>query len=197
MLQADNNHTLKVLSRRSAIALVGVSAIAASAAALQAADPIFAVLDEHRGATARLSAAIHASGNAESAIPQSQRSWGYSAWDTTPPENCADDPKWIETQLELRDANDNWDDAVYDLLTTMPTTVAGLAALLSRLGRNEWALEETADDSGDEGVYIGACQSSDDDISDAARTFFERLADHLKSVPLTVPDPTDGRYPTV
>jgi len=116
MSQGETKNTSKTLSRRSAIALVGVSTIAASAAALQAvalqaADPIFAVLDAHSDATARLSAAIHAAGDAETAIPQSQRSWGYSAWDTTPPENCADDPKWIETQLELRDANDNWDNA--------------------------------------------------------------------------------------
>lgn len=182
MPQAGTNNTPKTLSRRSAIALVGVSTIAASAAALQAADPIFAVLDAHSGATARVSAAVHASGDAEVAIPKSQRSLRYG---DDIPESCTDHPGWIKALVELHEANDSWDDAVYDLLTTMPTTMAGLAALLTRLGRNEWELEETAGDSGDEGVYIGACQSSDDDIYDAARSFFDRLADHFKSAPLT------------
>lgn len=186
MSQAETKNTLKALSRRSAIALVGVSAIAPSAAALQAvalqaADPIFAVLDAHHRATARMSAAVHAEGEAEEAIPISQRSWRFNDDDLP---NGADHPEWIRTQVELRDTNDAWDDAVYDLLTTMPTTMAGLAALLTRLGREEFELEETAGNSNDESVYTGATKSSDDGISETAFTFFERLADHLKSIPL-------------
>lgn len=79
-------------------------------------------------------------------------------------------------------------DARRGLLTTMPTTIAGLATLLTILGRNEWKEEEIAGGSYDESVYSGAIQ----DVPEVAFTFFERLADHIRTVPLALAGITAG-----
>lgn len=183
MLQANTNHTPKTLSRRSAIALVGVSAIAGTTvAALSAApDPIFAVLDAFRRASKRASAAVGASSKAEEAIPRSQRTLCHG---DDIPASCSDHPEWIKALVELRDAWDNYYEVTSDLLTTMPTTMAGLAALLTRIGRDEWD-EERLPGNLEENILVGNSNSSDDDLSDAALTFFERLADHIRTKPLT------------
>lgn len=145
MLQTDNSHTSKTLSRRSAIALVSAIAAGSTVGALSA-DPVFAAIEAYHCACKRVSAAVAAS----------------------------DDGPDDETDQDHINATRG-------LVTTMPTTTAGLVALLKLLGRNEWVHEEIAGNSNDDSVYQGALY----DAPDEAFTFFERLADHLKSVPLT------------
>jgi len=110
---APQTKTVRALiSRRAAIA--GALAPTMSIAEAAAADPIFPVLEKFQLAQQALSKALKAAD-----LPRGE-------WLT---------PAYVEAQTELKNTYASFRKAQLSLLTTMPTTRAGLAALLDRLGQ--------------------------------------------------------------
>src|SRR5262245_2530790 len=105
------NTTSPTISRRAAIA--GPLATAIGVAEAAAPDPIFPILEKLRLAQDALSNTIKAAD-----LPREQ-------WLT---------PSYAEVQTELKNNYAAFRKALLDLFTTMPTTRAGLAALLGSLG---------------------------------------------------------------
>jgi hypothetical protein len=54
------------------------------------------------------------------------------------PDDCADAPEWIEANTALVEAYDELDKAVEAVLSTPPTTNAGVAGLLDYICRDLW-----------------------------------------------------------
>jgi len=106
------NTTNPTISRRAAIA--GPLAAAIGVAEAAAPDPIFPILEKLRLAQDALSNTIKAAD-----LPREQ-------WSTS---------EYAEVQTELNNNYAAFRKALLDLLTTMPTTRAGLAALFVTLGK--------------------------------------------------------------
>jgi hypothetical protein len=158
--------------------LVESPAIAASSTP----DPIFELIERHRRACVSMFNALRAASDAEETIPESRRSWeGYRYDEPDPPENCPDDPAWLKSQADLRDAYHAEEEAIVALLTTPPTTLAGLAALLKRAGEPNYP-DQT--DLYEETVLGWAVSCDREDVSEAAASFLERLADHISKARL-------------
>jgi hypothetical protein len=97
-------------------------------------DPIFAAIARHRAAMAAMEALDQDA--LEEQFPD--HSWHWRIGDEIPPEGCTDDPRWIAAQLAVGRVQDEHDEALTDMLSIAPTTVAGVAALLEYLDTESW-----------------------------------------------------------
>jgi hypothetical protein len=171
------------LSRRIALAALSATAVALPALPIMAAasetDPIFAAIAAHREATAAEIAAVHANSRLDATLPREKTTWHWSVYDTEPPADCNDAPEWIAAEVALGDAGDAEDDALLAVLTTTPTTLAGIVALLEYVGgptfpgRPITAFEPL--------ILVGAHDTVWEEIHEAARTFLPRVAAMLRS----------------
>jgi hypothetical protein len=91
-------------------------------------DPILAAIENHKAVYRSLTEAVHNNGDLEQLLPRDKRQSHIDAWD----ENivATDDPRWIESERGLSAAYDSEMDVAAELVTVLPTTPAGLLALL-------------------------------------------------------------------
>src|SRR5258705_4928556 len=145
------------ISRRSAIATIVAVAATGSLAEAGAVDPIFPVLETFRLAQEALFKAIKASAD----LPQEQ-------WLT---------PHYVEAKSKLDGAYALFKKAQLDLLTTMPTTRAGVAALLVRLGQATHFQQPSVTNGDIEpGLLVEAMCWRDEPTRAAACTVLGRIA---------------------
>ena len=104
-------------------------------------DPIYAAIKRHVEAVRREVAHNDRIEELTEALPDAQRTWHASIWDDpATPAGCADALEWIAAQHEYLAMWRAHNEAVIALLTTAPTTLGGVAALLNISGaRILWA----------------------------------------------------------
>jgi hypothetical protein len=157
MSKADSPNTTSP-SRRTVLAGISIAAAPVAVAVEKSVativpgnDPIFAVLAEHRAATRTYLRASEISGSLE---------------DETPEWNAA----WTETQAAVKREHA----ALYEVLTTAPTTLAGAVAVLDHVGQDNF-LGEAGDE--DYGESLLSCQVHGGGLlAEAAERFPARLA---------------------
>jgi hypothetical protein len=125
--------------------MMRAAAVAASAIPAAAQDdPIFAAIEAHRAAVASFSDAVSANGRLERELPKDRRQWSCTPWEPELPADCADDPRWIASELEITRSHDAIEAAALELVNVPPATKAGTVALLSyvaetcRVDDGEW-----------------------------------------------------------
>lgn len=106
----------------SATALTGSAAIA-----LQA-DPVFAAIDAHRAAVIATRAALDFHSDMDELLPIDKCHSSVTAWEEKIV--ATDDPRWIAAERGLHCAHEAETDAALALVNIMPTTLAGVLALL-------------------------------------------------------------------
>jgi len=122
--------------------LAGVAAVPAlSLPAIAAApDPIFAALDRCRAAWDADRAAFDATDVLEELLPYEVRTWSWVVGKPTmPPDHVDDDPRWIAAESASALADIEHCAATTALVSTRPTTLPGLAALLNYVRDREAA----------------------------------------------------------
>jgi len=107
-------------------------------------DATFAAMERHRAALRGCRAAIDRRGALEEMIPKAQRRWDCDVR----PDDCTDAPEWIDVNTALIEAYEELDKALEAVLSTPPTTIAGVADLLDYVSRYEWEVAG-ADESSD------------------------------------------------
>jgi hypothetical protein len=135
MVRADSNNT--TIARRDFLTVAAatlVSGGAVSAAAVDILlppvepDPIFAAIEAHKTALARLDAAHETYNGLELGLPGDKRRTVMCFLDDEV--NEGDDPRWIENQREVLRGHDACEDQACNLVNVLPTTMAGIVALL-------------------------------------------------------------------
>jgi hypothetical protein len=101
-------------------------------------DPIFAAIERHRAALRGwLDANDRRSAWLWETIPEGRRRW--QIFDEMP-DDCIDAPEWIEANTPIIGATEKLEQALEAVLSTPPTTIAGVADLLDHVSRHEWEL---------------------------------------------------------
>jgi len=118
-------------------------------------DPIFALIERHRGATCAFSAAVSNKDKVQAAH------WPWS-----------DAPERIAADAQYDAASDARQEAIEDLLSTQPTTIAGVAAVLDYVNEPSWGEEQ--DDK--ETILVEAFETSEE----AALAFLPMIAATLR-----------------
>ena len=97
-------------------------------------DPIFAGIERHRAALHGWLAADDRRGVLWDVIPKARRRWEFNER----PDDCTDAPEWIEANTALIEVTEELDKALEVVLSTRPTTIAGVADLLDYVSRYPW-----------------------------------------------------------
>jgi hypothetical protein len=97
-------------------------------------DPIFAAIERHRAALRGWLAADHRRGVLWDVIPKARRRWESNER----PDDCTDAPEWIGANTTLIEVTEELDKALEVVLSTPPTTIAGVADLLDYVSRYPW-----------------------------------------------------------
>ena len=97
-------------------------------------DPIFAAIERHRATLRGWLAADDRRCPLWEMIPKARRRWEFDE----KPDNCTDVPEWIEANEALIEATEELDKALEVVLSTPPTTIAGVADLLDYVSGYEW-----------------------------------------------------------
>jgi hypothetical protein len=108
-----------------------------AAAAGQAPDPILAAIETHKAAYAAYQAAIDRNYELGRELPPEKCRSNANRWEEEIYET--DDPRWIESEREVMRTNLEADRLAVELLSIVPTTMAGLCALI------EYAVEHDVD----------------------------------------------------
>ena len=130
--------------------LVAFSALAL-AQPVEAADPIYHVIERHRAAYAAFDRLVTEQATHEESIPSERRQSDDSETIV-----ATDDPRWIDFTKRLDAGETEEADASADLASTEPTTLAGVAAVLTYAfefngrGYREFGAYEMVDDADDE-----------------------------------------------
>ena len=142
------------LSRRSALAALASTAAATATGAVQAIaepDPIFALIERHRAASDAYSAGVSAYGRAEEQkLPD----------------------EMIQAEEQVHAASKARKESIEDLLSTEPTTIAGIAAVLDYVNEPPWVKED--DDK--ETILVEAWETS----QEAGLAFLPMIAATLR-----------------
>src|SRR5215472_10564704 len=118
-------------------------------------DPIFALIQRHRAATRAFSAAVSNKDKVE------EVHWPWS-----------DAPERIAADAQYDAASDAWQEAIEELLSTEPTTIAGVAAVLDYVNEPSWGKED--DDK--KTILVEAFETS----QEAALAFLPMIAATLR-----------------
>jgi hypothetical protein len=104
-------------------------AVAVPPSALSATtDPILAAIELHREATAAMHGAVDIHGDLERELPREKRRSSVDAHGEKVV--TTDDPRWIESEYAVASAFDAETNAAVGLVNVLPTTFAGVIALL-------------------------------------------------------------------
>jgi hypothetical protein len=118
-------------------------------------DPIFALIERHRAATRAFSAAVSHKDKVQ------EVHWPWS-----------DAPERIAADAQYDAASDAWQDTIEDLLSTEPTTIAGVAVVLDYVNEPSWGKED--DDK--KTILVEAFETS----QEAALAFLPMIAATLR-----------------
>ena len=99
-----------------------------AASAGEGPDPILAAIEAHKAAHAKWLSWLHRRSELESDLPKERRHSNIDAWGEKIVET--DDPKWIEAERECDLTGDAETDAAWAILDELPTTKAGVLALI-------------------------------------------------------------------
>lgn len=153
------------------------SAVAASIVATSAGieDPVFATIERHKVASQRADELLERLDLLEDSLPGDKRTWSSNIREHVPPEGCEDDPEWIRTEMEYDKASTEKALTSVQVVHTAPTTVAGLAALLTHAVRrnNEGSFDYT---------FSGFDQDGEPEYCNMKETLIETLARSLDAL---------------
>jgi hypothetical protein len=99
-------------------------------------DPIFSAIKQHRAAVRGWLTAVDRRWALRKMIPEARRRWEFDER----PDRCTDAPEWIEANTALIEAYEELHKALEAVLSTPPTTIAGVADLLDYVSRDEWEM---------------------------------------------------------
>jgi hypothetical protein len=123
-------------------------------------DPIFAVIAEHRTAVEEYNRAVMVSG--------AMRGYGPNK-----------DARYDAAHAATNEALYRTEDALWDVLTAQPTTLAGIVALLAHVGLPEFLTE--APEFENETV-LSTCTNADEEMKQAAQDFPALLAETMRDI---------------
>jgi hypothetical protein len=129
---------MSTITRRSALT-AGAAALATGTAIslpaiAKAPDPIYAIIDAWVSAYAHNGEVLNIIAQLETSLPKGRQTWHYVHGEHEPSADCPDDPAWIAAQIALNQSYREWERIFIGLLTTTPTTIGGLIALLNTVG---------------------------------------------------------------
>jgi hypothetical protein len=154
-----------------------------------AADPIFALIEAYDRAASQEMVSYRERDSLEEALPEEQRTWSihFGCGDERrwPPEGCTDAPEWLNAELAIGEASDRMSDHMLALLTTAPTTIDGVAALLERL--EAAAFPEERDDDRADALITVMSDWYDERVVEAADKVHSMLAEALRNITERVP----------
>jgi hypothetical protein len=112
----------------SSVAALSVAATITSPAITLSPDPIFAAIEAHKAACVTMlkTLAVHSALDRE--LPADKCQSSVTAWGETIV--VTDDPRWIECERAVMRSYDYETDAACSLVSIVPTTMAGVVALL-------------------------------------------------------------------
>jgi hypothetical protein len=147
-------------------------------------DPIFALIEAYDQSASQELALYRESSRLEIALPKKQRTWsvhfggdGEGRW---PPEGCTAAPEWLKVQLAIGEVSDRISNLKLALLTTPPTTIEGVVALLERLDAAGFREEQDLNDADSLIATMGNWY--DDRVEEAAAEFHSTLAVTLRDI---------------
>jgi hypothetical protein len=185
--KASRRAILTAAPAAAAAALAGgavINAVAIGAAKAGEVDPIFALIEAFDRAADEESIAYRESTSLEETLPEEQRTWsihfggdGEGLW---PPEGCADAREWLNAQLAIGRSSARISDLMVALLTTAPTTIEGVIALLERL--DAAAFPEERDDNRADTLIFVMSDWYDERVVGVADTFHSMLAAALRNI---------------
>jgi hypothetical protein len=123
-------------------------------------DPIFAVIAEHRTAVEAFTQAVLVSGAMIAYGPNKDA--GYDVADAA-----------------TKEASHRTEDALWNVLTTQPTTLAGIVALLAHVSLPEFLGGELEFDYE---TILSTCTDAGDEMKRAAQDFPARLAETMRNI---------------
>jgi hypothetical protein len=106
-------------------------------------DPISAVIKRHEAAMRNWVAAMDRRWSLPE-LPETPRRWVAGE----KPNSCTDEPEWIAANEALIKAYEELDSALKAVISTPPTTIAGVADLLDYVSREEWEVACAGEESG-------------------------------------------------
>jgi hypothetical protein len=157
MAQATNTNTRNPSRRAILAGIAAAPALAAPAFALSGPDPIFAAIEKYKAAVVTRRAAL-------------LRDPGFT--DKSPFAHLPEDaPECILARQESDEACDREFAALDELIATQPTTAAGMAALLEKLGADPyWEIEGSKPNVSQEALIVMALERSPDLMATLAVT---------------------------
>jgi hypothetical protein len=119
------------LTRRAVVtaAAAAVPALPPPALANSAADPIFALIEQHRQMAADEARCLRAMMDLDDTLPATEKKTCFCRGEPLIG-IIGDDPRWIDTQVRFQEIYSREDDLEDRLLHEPPTTLAGVVALL-------------------------------------------------------------------
>jgi hypothetical protein len=97
-------------------------------------DPVFAGIRAHHLARLRRNDGLLMQSKLEQSLAAEHRTYSWPPDDPDTPEGCADDPRWTACQHQIEEISAAESAAMLSLLTTMPLSLMGLAALIRYVG---------------------------------------------------------------
>jgi hypothetical protein len=162
------------------LAGTAVNAVAIGMAQAGEVDPIFALIEAHDQAASEESALYREVARLEETLPDGQTDWsisfGRAGESSRPPEACTDAPEWLTVQLAIGEAGHRQSDLMLALLTTAPTTIEGVIALLERLDAAMFPNEQ------DDALISVMSDWYDERVVEAADAFHFNLAEALRNI---------------
>jgi hypothetical protein len=161
-------HSALDLSRRQVVMNTAVTAATLATSTVVAApvlalshvanlDPVFAAIEAHREASTEWLRHVKIEGELDAIIPI-EKMQNYSVDDRDNPEvGKDDDPRWTAAHKEYWAASDRLDDASLALIDVVPSSVAGVTALLDYCAETQAKMEgsllpDTLEDDDDSAV---------------------------------------------
>ena len=95
---------------------------------------------------------------------------------------CTVPPEWIATEIAARDACADEDDALFELLTTEPTTLAGAIAALEYVASPKYPDNRRRKVNPCEIILIDASHSFDEELKEAAAQYPALIAAGLRKL---------------
>lgn len=124
-------NTAVVSTAMAALAPVGSARGLAHIKPVDIADPVYAAIDLHRMAFARLTAVLKESSRLEEELPAERRQSGYDHEEGGLVFVDSDDPRWIASEQAVEDFSNAERRAAAAFLQTEPSTLAGILAALA------------------------------------------------------------------
>ncbi|MBV9261544.1 MAG: hypothetical protein JO205_09245 [Pseudolabrys sp.] len=140
-------------------------------------DPIFAAIAAHQRAYDAYCNWIDKSESIEAVLPAEKRTWYSGAYERQPPDDCKDDQAWVLLQIAGNEFFDKVCRAHVVVVSTEPTTFAGVLALLSYIGTREKGGNEFLGD-----IFTGEYLAGKPVYRDTGLLFVETITKAVKKL---------------